>query len=205
MELTSALESFTRIYLALFFTGVAIFYGSLITYKKRQLSVEMVFPGKRNSATWWNHMVFRFFRVTIWLVCLLRWPFPEIDAYLGELPQLQTAATMIIGNLLLLLGFSGAVLTNITLGNDWRSGINPSGPSQLKTDGLFQYSRNPMYLSVAIAQVGFVLALPSVFTLICLIAGWLSLYAQVLAEEKHLSQRFASDYQRYTAKVTRWL
>ncbi len=205
MELMPTLETFSRAYLALFFTGVALFYTGLIIYKKRQLSEEVVFPGNSRSCTWWNHMVFRLFRMTIWLVCLLRWPLPEIDNYLYQIPVLKIPVLMITGHLLLTFGFFWAVVTNHSLGSEWRSGINPVGPTQLKTNGLYRYSRNPMYLSVAIAQLGFFLALPSLFTLICLAAGWVSLHVQILAEEKHLSERFAHQYQDYAAKVARWL
>ncbi len=205
MEFVSTLESFTRIYLAVFFTGVAIFYTSMILYKKRQLGDEVVFPGQPNSCSWWNHLVFRLFRVTIWMVCLFRWPFPAIDSYLYEFSHLKTTAVMLTGNSLLTLGFLGAVVTNLSLGSDWRSGINPFGPSRLKTDGWFRYSRNPMFLSVAIAQLGFFFALPSLFTLICLVAGWVSLYVQVIVEEKHLSDKFGAEYQSYTTKVARWI
>jgi protein-S-isoprenylcysteine O-methyltransferase Ste14 len=61
-----------------------------------------------------------------------------------------------------------------------------------------------MFLGVAAAQVGFFLALPSVFSAICLIVGLSVLQRQVLAEEAHLSGRFSEDYKDYSTRVRRW-
>jgi protein-S-isoprenylcysteine O-methyltransferase Ste14 len=53
-------------------------------------------------------------------------------------------------------------------------------------------------------QLGFFLALPSVFSLVCLVAGVLVITRQAKEEEKALAQRFGQDYEAYRAKVPRW-
>ncbi|MGB0733348.1 MAG: methyltransferase family protein [Pontibacterium sp.] len=112
---------------------------------------------------------------------------------------------MLLGNVLLAMGFANAILLNVYMGNQWRSGIDPNGPTLLITQGLFKYSRNPMFLGVGIAQLGFFLALPSWFSLICLMVGWAAIYRQTISEEKHLQARFPDEYAIYTTKVRRWL
>ena len=62
-----------------------------------------------------------------------------------------------------------------------------------------------MFLGIAIAQAGFFLALPSVFSSVCLLVGWYTLQNQTLAEEAHLSAKFTDDYRHYTEDVPRWL
>lgn len=204
MDNSTAIVEFTRIYLALFYTGVAVFYTIRITTKDRTGSQEVVFPGARFSVTWWNHMLFRAFRITIWLVCLLRWPFPFIDEYLGIFLALNGWPLVPAGVFLLTAGFLFVIATHFDLGRQWRSGIDPRGPDRLRTDGFYRYSRNPMFLGIAVAQVGFFLALPSVFTALCLLVGWYTLHRQTLAEELHLAERFSEDYQRYRSQVRRW-
>ena len=102
---SSPIVEFTRIYLAVFYSGVAAFYAIRITAKKRAGSGEVVFPGDPFSSTWWNHMLFRAFRLTIWMVCLFRWLFPEIDRYLGLFDVLNIWPIVLAGNLLLTAGF----------------------------------------------------------------------------------------------------
>lgn len=205
MEPSTAIVEFTRVYLALFYTFVAVFYTLRIAMKKRRGGQEVVFPGAPLCATWWNHMLFRAFRMTIWMVCLFRWFFPGVDDYLGIFTELNVWPVVLPGIVLLTAGFGLAMAVHFDLGRQWRSGIDPTGPERLRTDGYYRYSRNPMFVGVAVAQLGFFLALPSVFAGICLLFGWYTLYQQVLAEEDHLRDRFAGDYERYRGNVRRWL
>lgn len=204
MEMSTFVPDYIRVYLAVFFTAVAGFYTLRILFIKSHANQEIIFPGRRFCATWWNHIAFRFFRVAIWMVCLLRWPFPEIDDYLGVIQLLSVWPIMLLGCVMLTLGFLLAISVHVYHGDAWRSGIDPKGPSQLKTSGVYLYSRNPMFSGVALAQAGFFLALPSFFTATCLVIGWYTLYSQILAEEKHLLQVFPDQYPDYKGQVRRW-
>lgn len=205
IEPSSAIVEFTRVYLALFYTFVAVFYTLRIVARKRSQAGGVVFPGAPLCPTWWNHMIFRFFRAAIWMVCLCRWLFPAVDDYLGIFVELNTWPVVLAGNILLTGGFLFTLRVHFDLGRQWRSGIDPAGPERLRTDGFYRFSRNPMFVGVAVAQAGFFLALPSVFSAVCLALGWYTLYRQALAEEAHLLDRFADDYARYRGSVRRWL
>lgn len=204
-ENASSIVEFTRLYLAVFYTFVAIFYTTRIVMMKRRKTGELVFPGERFCSTWWNHMLFRLFRATIWMVCLARYCSPSIDTYLGAIPSLQTFPIILCGNILLSGGFLLTILIHSSMGDQWRSGIDPKGPGQLMTGGFYKYSRNPMFMSIACAQVGFFLALPCVFSLTCLIVGLSTLYKQIVAEERHLAETFPDSYHNYASNTRRWL
>ena len=166
---------------------------------------EVIFTGERFCSTWWNHMTFRVFRATIWMVCLARLFFPNVDNYLGMLFFSESFSIVLLGNLLLTLGFMMTVIIHFKMGKQWRSGIDPSGPKKLITDGFYKFSRNPMFLSIALSQFAFFLALPSLFSLLCFIIGVMALYRQILSEETHLLQHFPEQYNIYSTKVRRWL
>ena len=205
MDNPSAIVEFTRVYLAVFYSCVAAFYAIRITAKKRAGSGEVVFAGPRLSSTWWNHMLFRAFRFTIWMVCLFRLFFPGLDHYLGLCTFLNVWPIVLAGNILLTAGFLFTLMVHFSLGNQWRSGIDPDQPKKLTTDGFYRYSRNPMFVGVATAQVGFLLALPSVFSAACLLVGLYALRSQTIAEEAHLLELFPDDYRHYMGHVRRWL
>jgi len=205
MDNSFTIVEFTRVYLAVFYSLVAGFYVVRITAIKRKKSQLVVFPGERFSATWWNHMVFRVFRFGIWMVCLFRWFFPATDGYLGIIVDMNVWAVVLTGDILLTAGFLFTLLVHFSLGRQWRSGIDPSGPETLRTDGFYKYSRNPMFLGVATAQVGFFLALPSLFSVVCLLIGLYTLRRQSMAEEDHLLKLFQTDYEDYKSRVRRWL
>ena len=199
------LFEFTRAYLAGFYTFVAVFYTVRIILLKRSITREVVFAGSHFGSTWWNHITFRFFRVVIWMVCVSRLFFPSLDEYLGLFSSLQNTWLILIGNAFLALGLISIMTIHYRLGVYWRSGVDPSGPDKIISNGVYRYSRNPMFLLVGFTQVGFFLALPSVFSLLCLIIGLYTLQRQVLAEEVHLSNKFSEEYADYCANVRRWL
>lgn len=196
---------FTRFYLAIFFTLVAAFYTLRIILIGRSTSTVLIFPGKRFCLTWWNHMAFRVFRAAIWMICLFRLTFPEVDNYLGLFYFLDSFAVVLMGNVFLTVGFIATIAIHISLGNEWRSGIDPNRPKFLLSKGVYQYSRHPMFLSIALSQLGFFMAVPSVFTLVCLIVGLYTLRCQALEEEKHLNQVLPVEYKSYSEQVPRWI
>ena len=199
------LFEFTRFYLAVFFTAVAVFYSVRVVVLKARLKNEVIFPGTPYCSTWWTHALFRIFRASIWLICVLRCIFSEVDHYLFLFPHLQRIEIIFTGIILLTLGFLATVSLHMKLGAQWRSGIDPNNPTQLLTTGVYGVSRNPMFLAIGLSQLGFFLAMPSLFSAACLVIGLCCLAVQTNAEEKHLSVLLPKEYQNYCKNVRRWL
>jgi protein-S-isoprenylcysteine O-methyltransferase Ste14 len=72
--------------------------------------------------------------------------------------------------------------------------------------GPYRFSRNPIYLSFVLLQVGVAVAADSFWLLVTLLpaVAWIALVV-IPREERYLEGRFASDYPRYKASVRRWL
>lgn len=95
-------------------------------------------------------------------------------------------------------------LATKTMRDSWRVGI-PEEKTELVTDGIYRYSRNPafvgfdlMYLSVCLMFFNVPLVLVS-----ALAAGMLHL--QILQEEAHLQQEFGEAYGEYRKQTMRYL
>lgn len=203
---STAME-FTRSFLALFYTFVAAFYTVRIISLKRATGGEHVFHGRFLSANWWHHKIFGVFRVTIWMVCVFRWLFPAIDDYLGLLPGSANPILLLVGDLMLFVGFTWVILVHCVmgLGRSWTSGVSEQGPQRLVTTGFYGFSRNPIYMGVLTAQIGFALALPSVFSVVCLLVGVTIILRQAKLEERHLFSKFPQQYALYQQQVRRWI
>jgi protein-S-isoprenylcysteine O-methyltransferase Ste14 len=87
--------------------------------------------------------------------------------------------------------------------------VNPLAParaSQLVTSGIFGHTRNPMYLGMLLALAGWGVWLGNA-------AAWLALplpvivlnALQIAPEERAMRQRFGDDFERYAARVRRWV
>ena len=79
-------------------------------------------------------------------------------------------------------------------------------PKRLVIQGPYRYTRNPMYLALFTALLGWMLLYQSLglllYTLVVAVA--VSFFV-VRYEEPHLQREFGADYDAYKAKVPRWL
>jgi protein-S-isoprenylcysteine O-methyltransferase Ste14 len=89
-----------------------------------------------------------------------------------------------------------------------RTTVNPLAPakaSALVRSGIFGYSRNPMYLGLAIVLSGWALLLGNLGPWVIVpLFVWLLTKLQIQPEEAVLSALFGRDYDEYCAQVGRW-
>lgn len=85
--------------------------------------------------------------------------------------------------------------------------VEPWRPSTaLVTDGVYRFTRNPIYLAMALLHLGLALAVDSVVLLVLLAPLLALVQVGVIArEERYLAGKFGDDYRRYMASVRRWL
>lgn len=200
----SAVE-FSRWFLAIFYTCVGSFYVLRINLLTRKLDRPVTYKGEPGSLHYRTHQTFRVFRVLIFLVCLIRVPYPTLDQFLIPVPWLWQPAVLLGGCGLLMISFGGIVAVNLYMKQEWRSGIRPGEPGKLITTGPYAFSRNPMMALVLLGQLGFFLALPSAFTLVCLLVGVWAVMAQVNVEQGQLYEKFGKEYDRYAAATPAWI
>lgn len=72
-------------------------------------------------------------------------------------------------------------------------------------EGVFQFTRNPLYLSLLLLLAGFAVLFFSIwlFILIPVLFALLK-YLAVLPEEAYLSEKFGQEYSDYKSNVRRW-
>lgn len=76
----------------------------------------------------------------------------------------------------------------------------------LVTSGIYAWSRNPMYLGLALVMAASALWANSTWLVIALVAMMLVIrYAVVAREEAFLEARFGDAYRAYRTRVRRWL
>ncbi|WP_339710227.1 isoprenylcysteine carboxylmethyltransferase family protein [uncultured Kriegella sp.] len=89
-----------------------------------------------------------------------------------------------------------------------KTSVDPTKPSKvssLVTDGLYKYSRNPMYLALLLLLLAWGLWLGNAFNtlLAALFVGYMNRF-QILPEEEALLRAFGKEYQQYVTNVRRW-
>lgn len=89
-----------------------------------------------------------------------------------------------------------------------RTTVNPLAPQNatvLVTTGIYRYTRNPMYLGLALVVLGWAAFLASAVALLGPIAfvSYISRF-QITPEERVLSVKFGDAYAAFTSRVRRW-
>ncbi|MCK0147017.1 isoprenylcysteine carboxylmethyltransferase family protein [Arenibacter sp. F26102] len=86
-----------------------------------------------------------------------------------------------------------------------RDPLAPAKTSRLVTSGLYQYSRNPMYLALLLLLLAWGLYLGNAFN--TLLAAGFVFYMntfQIIPEEEVLANKFGKEFHKYCVMVRRW-
>jgi protein-S-isoprenylcysteine O-methyltransferase Ste14 len=107
-----------------------------------------------------------------------------------------------------LLFVAGAALMLAAAGLFRRLGTNipPSQPTTLiATTGPYRWTRNPMYLGMALVYAGLAIGFDAPIALALLPLVLITIQTQVIVrEEGYLEAKFGDEYRRYKARVRRW-
>jgi protein-S-isoprenylcysteine O-methyltransferase Ste14 len=89
----------------------------------------------------------------------------------------------------------------------WGTSIVPIQPATtLVTSGPYRFTRNPMYLGLAVLTVAFGLFMGSWWPVVLLLPVLLVVRVLVIGpEEQYLERRFGGEYVGYKRRVRRWL
>ena len=78
--------------------------------------------------------------------------------------------------------------------------------THIVSDGVFQYSRNPMYLSLLLLYGGLAFLINSVWLLVATIPLAVVIQKGVIErEEQYLRRKFGEEYVCYVKRVRRWI
>ena len=136
------------------------------------------------------------FVMMMWLVSLL-------------LPGLPIAKPLSVVASAMIAGIGGFIaVSGVRSFGKARTTVNPTTPDQsssLVTSGIYERTRNPMYVGLLLLLVGWGVFLSNVFSL-ALSAGFV-LYMnrfQIQREEEALETIFGASYLAYKSRVRRW-
>lgn len=200
----SLIEPLVRYFLGIFFLMIGLQFTARTLGLYARHGFSHINYGTAGSAGWWHRQLFNLFRSLI-LAAVVARLFIDIDHWFGVFPALYHWPVLLTGMLFLMTAFTLVNYMQAYMDQDWRSGVDRRQNRNLLTSGPFGRSRNPLFLTVMLGQLGFFLALPSVFSLVCLITGVVVLMRQAQIEEQALALMFGNAYEDYRQRVPRWL
>ena len=123
-------------------------------------------------------------------------------------PKVEIKNEIIFGSFMIISGLI-IILSAIILFKKYQTTItplNPSNATKLITDGIYKFSRNPMYLGLLLVLVGIsiILNLTGGFFFILLFILYINLF-QIIPEENAMVDLFKDEFLEYKKNVRRWI
>ncbi len=143
--------------------------------------------------------------LAVWLVCALA---VVAAALVLPGPRLAFSGHRWLAAGLALAG-AGVALGGVLAFRQARTTVNPLAPQRARTvvsAGVYRLTRNPMYLGLALLLLALVLwwADPLGLLAVAVFCAWMTQF-QIKPEERALHARFGAEFERYRARVRRWL
>jgi protein-S-isoprenylcysteine O-methyltransferase Ste14 len=185
---------------------LSVFFGRTLWLKRKGTQVVVIGSGKQGFAAWLEKSFIVFFPVWLFEVInhALHLNIQFLPSALIE-PLFFNVICQVIGVAAILIGILVFVPALVSFKSSWRVGIDTRAPGELITEGIFAFSRNPIFLSMDLYFLGTFLIYRNLFFLssfICLAAGkhW-----QILHEEAYLDNQYGEQYRSYMAQVKRYI
>jgi protein-S-isoprenylcysteine O-methyltransferase Ste14 len=112
----------------------------------------------------------------------------------------------IFGALMILTGLT-VIVTVSRIFKKVDTRIEPWKPtSKIVSEGVFAYSRNPIYAAFCLASIGIGLVVGSLWVLMSFVPTAFTIYlVAIKKEEAYLENKFGNEYLAYKDSVRRWL
>ncbi len=128
--------------------------------------------------------------------------FIPFDLYLFSLALSLVILVLVVMSVFFLMPAVFSFWKNNTTVNP----IKPESASTLVVEGVYRFSRNPMYVGMALLLLSWGLYLANPLNaLLFVLYVYVITQIQIKPEERALVKLFGQDYQEYCARVRRWI
>ncbi|HEV3214141.1 MAG TPA: isoprenylcysteine carboxylmethyltransferase family protein [Vicinamibacterales bacterium] len=153
-------------------------------------------PRSDNPGVWFPPPLWYLLAVLVGVLLNRRWPLPVAESPLT-----------IVAGICFVAGWMALAFASIGRFRRSKTTIVPIRPAEaLVLSGPYRYTRNPMYVSLALLTIACGLLLETWWPIVLLVPA-LALVQRfvILREERYLRRRFGAEYEAYARRVRRWL
>lgn len=157
--------------------------------------------GRPGSAEWSAGVLF-----AAALVLGVAAPILAATEVLAPISALDSTTANAIGAVLAVVGIALTLYAQMAMGSSWRIGVDPDERTELVTEGPFAWVRNPIFSAMIPTAAGLAMMVPSVVSLVGVVALAVALELQVrVVEEPYLLRAQSERYPAYAARVGRFV
>jgi protein-S-isoprenylcysteine O-methyltransferase Ste14 len=108
-------------------------------------------------------------------------------------------------SIIALVGAALVIFAQVQMGRAWRVGVREGDAPLFVSHGLFQFSRNPIFVGMMLVGLAAAMVSGTWWSWAALALFIASCVVQVRIEEAHLEVSFGQDYRDFRAITPRWL
>ena len=178
-----------------------VFYGCYFTkmYSQKKKGIRTDHIGRGKGKKGLVLMIELALKVVTYLV-----PVVEVISIINNTSSMPIGVRC-LGVVLGVLGDTVFIISVLTMRDNWRAGVAEDAKTELVTEGIYQYSRNPAFLGFDLVYIGILLMFfnTGLFEITLLVI--LLLHLQIVnVEEDFLIATFGQEYVEYRKKVRRY-
>jgi len=178
-----------------------VFYGCYFTkmYSQKKKGIQTDHIGRGKGKKGLVLMIELALKVVTYLV-----PVVEVISIVNNTSSMPLGVRC-LGVVLGVLGDTVFIISVLTMRDSWRAGVAENDKTELVTDGIYSYSRNPAFLGFDLVYIGILLMFfnTGLFEITLLVI--LLLHLQIVnVEEDFLIATFGQEYVDYRKKVRRY-
>jgi protein-S-isoprenylcysteine O-methyltransferase Ste14 len=159
------------------------------------------FSGRPGSLHWWGGVLF-----AAALILGAAAPILTLTGTTGAVAVPGRSLLSVIGLVIALTGVAFTLAAQRQMGASWRIGVDAGERTNLVTDGLFAYVRNPIFTGMLAVTIGLAGMVPTVVTAIAALCLLAAVQIQVRAvEEPYLITIHHRTYLHYASHAGRFL
>ncbi|KPE50988.1 methyltransferase family protein [Chryseobacterium indologenes] len=200
--MTDFIRFFAPLYFIFFF--ITAFLGaSLLVYTRTGRRPD-VLPSDDSA----YGLIGRYFKIiltALFIYTLLILLFPEKILSAFTIRFLDHPVSRYAGIFMMVSAFVWVITAQIQMKDSWRIGIDHTTKTKLVVTGLFRISRNPVFLGMTVALIGFLFLVPTIISFTFLLSGHMLMQIQIRLEEEYLLQQHGAGYMNYKKTTGRML
>lgn len=178
---------------------LAVFYGcyfiKMISQRKKGIQTDQIGKGKVGFV--------KFIEITMKITTIIV-PIAEIISIILNTSVLPVLAR-IVGICIAVTGVAVFITSVVTMRDSWRAGVSKTDKTDLVTNGIYRYSRNPAFLGFDLVYIGVLLMFFNLMLYIISLFGVVIFHLQIVnVEEDFLIEAFGEEYLNYRKKVCRY-
>lgn len=200
------MDPFLKIYLPFYLVLYVLVTFVIPTYRTyKQTGINPVTFSNRDNAHDYIGFVMKFLMVLLFVSVLLFAMGGTFYQYSVPVLFLENDTLKIIGLFLIHIALIWVMIAQYQMQNSWRIGIDETHKTELRTNGIFGISRNPIFLGMIISVLGLFLLVPNALTFFTTLATYFIIQVQVRLEEDFLERQHPETYPSYKQNVKRFL